>query len=88
MRMVSEAFIWLKPPTPEKYFLGPMLRWELLQVDIGGLETEQELLDAIDEQVATCSEQSEGRSVVYRLVLNGRGPPCGPLRSEVQKSNE
>ena len=50
-----------------------VVRWETLEVNIGGLETEQELFDAIDKRAASCREVADGRSVVYRLVLSGRG---------------
>jgi hypothetical protein len=50
-----------------------VVRWETLVVDIGGLETEQKLLDAIDQKVVTCGEVADGRPVVFRLVLSGRG---------------
>ena len=49
------------------------VRWEMLEVGIGGLESEQELLDATDYAVAGCAESSEGRPVVFRLALTGRG---------------
>ena len=51
-----------------------VLRWEILEVNIATFETMQELLDAIDQKVEACNEESEGRSVVFRLVLEGRGP--------------
>jgi DNA repair exonuclease SbcCD nuclease subunit len=50
-----------------------VVRWETLEINIGGLETEQEMLDAIDSTVASCREDAEGRPVVFRLVLSGRG---------------
>lgn len=50
-----------------------VVRWETLEVNIGGLETEQQLFDAIDKRVASCKEEADGRSVVFRLVLSGRG---------------
>ncbi|MDP6496144.1 MAG: hypothetical protein QGI09_12265, partial [Dehalococcoidia bacterium] len=50
-----------------------VVRWETLEVNIGGLETEQELFDAINKRVASCREVADGRSVVFRLVLTGRG---------------
>ena len=50
------------------------LRWQVAEVGIGGLESEQDLLDAIDIVIGGCSESSEGRPVVYRLMLTGRGP--------------
>ena len=51
-----------------------VLRWQVAEVGIGGLESEQDLLDAIDFVIGGCSESSEGRPVVYRLMLTGRGP--------------
>ena len=51
-----------------------VVRWETLEVGIAGLETEQELLDAVDSAVASCAEHAGGRSVVFRLTLAGRGP--------------
>jgi len=60
-----------------------VVRWETLEVNIGGLEAEQELFDAIDERVASCREAADGRSVVYRLVLTGRGT----LHRSLMRSN-
>ena len=51
-----------------------VVRWELIEVGIGGLETEQELLEAIDRRVELCTLSAEGRPVVCRLALTGRGP--------------
>lgn len=51
-----------------------VVRWETLEVSIVGLETEQELLDAVDSAIASCVEYAGGRSVVFRLTLAGRGP--------------
>ena len=50
-----------------------VVRWEFMEVDITGLETEQELLDAIDHSFASCATASGGRPVVIRLSLTGRG---------------
>ena len=58
-----------------------VVRWELLEVGIEGLETEQELLDALDRAVASCADASGGRPVVFRLSLTGRGPLNGWIRS-------
>ena len=57
-----------------------VVRWEALEVDIGDLETEQHLLDAINHATASCAEVADGRSVVFRLELIGRGPLHGTLR--------
>ena len=51
-----------------------VVRWETLEVGIAGLNTEQELLDAVHSAVASCAEYAGGRSVVFRLTLAGRGP--------------
>ena len=56
------------------------VRWQMLGVNIGGLDSEQMLLDAIDYAVAGCSESNEGRPSVYRMALTGRGPLNGWLR--------
>ena len=58
-----------------------VVRWETLEVGIAGLETEQELLDAVDFAVASCANAAGGRSVVFRLTLSGRGPLHRWLRS-------
>ena len=49
------------------------VRWELASVDIGTLETEQDLLDAIDDGMQSLLDGAEGRSVVVRVTLTGRG---------------
>ena len=51
-----------------------VVRWELLGVGISGLGTEQELLDAVDRAADSCLEAADGRPVVFRLSLSGRGP--------------
>ncbi len=51
-----------------------VVRWELLEVGISDLETEQELLDAVDRAAESCLEAAQGRPVVFRLFLTGRGP--------------
>ncbi len=58
-----------------------VVRWETLEVGIAGLDTEQELLDAVDFAAASCAEAAGGRSVVFRLTLTGRGPLHCWLRS-------
>ena len=50
-----------------------VVRWETLTLDIGPLETEQALLDKIDDLAGMALDSAEGRSVVARLVLTGRG---------------
>ena len=50
-----------------------VVRWERLEVDISGLDTEQQVLNSIDSTVVSTQEESEGRPVVFRLQLSGRG---------------
>ena len=57
-----------------------VVRWVLLEVGIGGLESEQDLLDAVDSACDDASEGAGGRPVVCRLSLAGRGPQHGWLR--------
>ena len=57
-----------------------VVRWGTVEVGIAGLETEQDMLDAIDYAVERFAESSEGRPVVYRLSLTGRGALHGWLR--------
>ena len=51
-----------------------VVRWETLTLDIGPLETEQALLDRMDDLAGVALDSAEGRSVVARLELTGRGP--------------
>ena len=58
-----------------------VVRWETFSLDIGPLETEQALLDAVDALAEDALGNAEGRSVVARLELVGRGPLHRDLRS-------
>lgn len=49
------------------------VRWERLIVDIAGTGTEQNLLDDLHRRVGEALEQGEGRSLVLRMTLSGRG---------------
>ena len=49
------------------------VRWEQLSIDISALETEQDMLDAIDDGMQGLLDGAQGRSVVVRMTLNGRG---------------
>ena len=51
-----------------------VVRWETLLLDIGGLETEQALIDAANDLAESALEAAVGRSVLARLTLTGRGP--------------
>ena len=50
-----------------------VVRWETLEVDIAGMEAEQELLDAIIGRAGSSLEKSGGRPLVTRLKLTGLG---------------
>ena len=58
-----------------------VVRWETLSLDIGNLEKEQTLLDAVDGLVEEALADAQGRSVVVRLELVGRGQLNGWLRT-------
>ena len=49
------------------------VRWERVRIDIGALETEQDLLNEIDDAMQSLLDSAEGRSVVVRITLTGRG---------------
>ena len=59
-----------------------VVRWESLEVDITGLETEQELLNAMDAAASSCAKDAGGRPLVIRLTLTGRGTLHRELRRE------
>ena len=45
------------------------MRWEQASVDINPLETEQDLVDAIDDAMQSLLDGAEDRSVVVRVTL-------------------
>ncbi|MCY4417556.1 MAG: DNA repair exonuclease [Chloroflexi bacterium] len=49
------------------------VRWERINIDISALETEQDLLNEIDDAMQNLLDGAEGRSVVVRMTLTGRG---------------
>ena len=57
-----------------------VVRWEWLPVDIGAFETEQQLLDALHEGMQGLTDDADGRSVVVRVTLTGRGELNRTLR--------
>ena len=56
------------------------VRWERPVLDISDMQTEQDLIGALHQEVETALESSMGRSVVLRITLSGRGPLHGSLR--------
>ncbi|MDE2666925.1 MAG: metallophosphoesterase [Acidobacteriota bacterium] len=59
------------------------VRWARLDLDIGAFETEQELLDALHERMQGVQDGTDGRSVVVRITLTGRGE----LRQTLRRPN-
>ena len=49
------------------------VRWERVSIDISALETEQDLLNQIDDAMQNLLDGAAGRSVVVRMTLTGRG---------------
>ena len=56
------------------------VRWERPVLDISSMQTEQDLVDGLHQSMADALEGSEGRSVVLRISLVGRGGLHGSLR--------
>lgn len=56
------------------------VRWARLDSDIGVFETEQELLDALHKGMQVLRDDADGRSVVVRVTLTGRGELNRSLR--------
>ena len=56
------------------------VRWARLDSDIATLDTEQDLLDALDKGMQALLDGAGGRSVVVRVTLTGRGELNRSLR--------
>ena len=63
-----------------KFHPTDLVRWETLEVSIAGLDSEHEVLDAINETAYSTLGSADERSVVLRLALTGRGPMHRSLR--------
>lgn len=59
-----------------------VVRWTTLEISIEALETDQSLIDKIDQELTVCQDDADGRDTIFRLVLNGRGPLHGSLRRQ------
>ena len=57
-----------------------VVRWTELSISIAGLESEQALIDAVNRAADSALELADGRPVVARLTLTGRGPLHRSLR--------
>jgi DNA repair exonuclease SbcCD nuclease subunit len=51
-----------------------MIRWEEAELPIHNLQSEQDLMDALDHLLSNILQKTSGRSVVARITLTGRGP--------------
>jgi DNA repair protein SbcD/Mre11 len=56
------------------------IRWFVETIRITGMETEQELKDAIEARMQELLQETDGRSCVVRFVLEGRGSVHDSLR--------
>jgi DNA repair exonuclease SbcCD nuclease subunit len=59
------------------------IRWLDAEVSIAGLETEQALKDKLEEACDGASAGGEGRPVMLKLIITGRGPMHGKLADPV-----
>jgi hypothetical protein len=56
-----------------------VVRWENIEIDIGGMST-QTLLNEIDNRLTETRDDAEGRPVIVRIALQGRGLAHHELR--------
>ena len=56
------------------------VRWKRSRLDISPLETEQDLLDSLDQSMTDVQADADGRPVVLQLTLAGRGSLHRTLR--------
>lgn len=63
-----------------EFYPTDIVRWETCERSISGIESENQILDTIDELAHARLESANGRSVVFRLALSGRGPMHSFLR--------
>ena len=56
------------------------VRWERPVLDISRMETEQDLRDGLHQSMESALAEAEGRSVVLRIALTGRGGTHSALR--------
>lgn len=50
-----------------------VVRWDAITIDISSMQTEQHLLSAIDESLGHGQTEADGRSLIIRVTLEGRG---------------
>jgi len=59
-----------------------VLRWQVLEVDVGGVEKDSEVLQRIRESISNMLDEAEGRLVATRLVLTGATSLHGNLHRD------
>ena len=57
-----------------------VVRWANADLDIEGLATDEALLGAVRAALADATDAADGRSLLFRLRLTGRGPMHSSLR--------
>ena len=50
------------------------VRWMPCELDIAGITTIDDLLDAVDDRMDDLARECEGRTVITRVTIAGRGP--------------
>lgn len=63
-----------------RFIACDVVRWHQLTVAIDDLETDEALVRAVREALAAAGTEADGRSLVVRLCLAGRGPLHATLR--------
>ncbi|MDA1162223.1 MAG: DNA repair exonuclease [Planctomycetota bacterium] len=64
---------------PPEFVPTDAVRWSTAEIDISGLMNPDQLLSRIEESIDEVTAASDGRSVVVRLTLSGRGALHGDL---------
>ena len=59
-----------------------VVRWHVLEVDVGAVEKETQALQRIRESLSNAVEKAEGRLVAARIVLTGATPLHGPFHRD------
>ena len=56
-----------------------VVRWESMELRIEDVDHWQELQDRLDQEIGDARETADGRDLIARLTLSGRGPVHGDL---------
>ena len=60
-----------------RFVATDVVRWQPIEIDVAGLADDEALGSACREAIGRAVDAADGRSLVIRLVLNGRGPLHG-----------